>query len=173
MGNSGRLKKFRESLGLDYAGMAGGLGLEYQAYYQYENGKRKIPQEILNALALKGLNLNWLATGEGSMRREPTFQELLYAEDRPAAIVGQRVPTADADTAAGRGQVIIDGQALEVATALVDELCNERVVPAKTRWDLISLVAQEYADLRALGRPEEIRDRFQKWVAVARIGLDE
>jgi hypothetical protein len=60
--------------------MAGHLGLEYQAYYQYEKGKRKIPQDVLNKLALKGLNLNWLATGEGPMLRQATFEELLNAE---------------------------------------------------------------------------------------------
>lgn len=85
MSNEGRLRIFRESLGLEIGDMASELGLEYQAYYQYEKGKRKIPQEVLQSLALKGLNLNWLATGEGEMKRTPSFQELFEATEPETA----------------------------------------------------------------------------------------
>lgn len=63
----GNLEEFRKSLKLKPGPMAETLGLEYQAYYQYEKGLRKIPDDILQKLAGMGLNLNWLATGEGLM----------------------------------------------------------------------------------------------------------
>ncbi len=63
----GRLADFREFKKLKPKAMAEALGLEYQAYYQYEKETRRIPQETLERLAGLGLNLNWLATGQGPM----------------------------------------------------------------------------------------------------------
>lgn len=181
-----RLRVFRESLKMKPKDMAERLGLEYQTFYQYEKGTRKIPPEVLEGLAGLGLNLNWLATGEGPM--------VLPAKEVPPRTIGgqgwSRLPDErQAEQAlleeAGRYPNLkdvvgkpptpkLDGATLEEATHLVDEeIIQDRIVPAKTRWDLISLVAAELADLKALGRGGEIRERIQNWLAVARIGLSE
>lgn len=43
------------------------LDLNYMYYYQIEKKKRKISGKLLEALASKGFNSNWVLTGEGQM----------------------------------------------------------------------------------------------------------
>ncbi|MDQ2999871.1 MAG: helix-turn-helix domain-containing protein [Fibrobacterota bacterium] len=43
------------------------LGIPQNTYANYESGSRKLPAEVQKKLGNLGLNLNWLATGSGSM----------------------------------------------------------------------------------------------------------
>lgn len=66
----------------------------------------------------------------------------------------------------------VDGPTLEQATALVNRLVVEdRNIPVTVRFELVSLVAEEILELRALGRSEEIEERIQRWLALAKAGL--
>lgn len=67
-----RLKAFRHALGLTQAQMAELMDSSLRQYRRYESGEFSIPSEHLVPLAVSHqLDLNWLFTGEGQMRRSP------------------------------------------------------------------------------------------------------
>ena len=74
-----RLKIIRKRLSLNQTQMGALFGITQGGWGAYENGKRKIPNEILKQLIKQyDVNLNWLFTGEG-----PVFIKDLYT-DPPA-----------------------------------------------------------------------------------------
>ena len=62
-----RLKLIREHSGLSQARFAAKFGIAQSTYGQWEIGKRAIPDEFKLQLAVDGINLHWLLTGEGNM----------------------------------------------------------------------------------------------------------
>ena len=81
-----RFETVRESFGLSQRGMALELGLSKTAWAAYESGKALPSYEVLQSLRQRGIDLNWLFDGGGSMRKseqrssEPDFVE--QAEER-------------------------------------------------------------------------------------------
>ena len=66
----GRLAEARNELGLKQREIASLSGISLRAYARYESGEgeRDIPSSVLDIYAQKGINTNWLLTGEGPMR---------------------------------------------------------------------------------------------------------
>lgn len=64
-----RFLQFREKTWDSQAEAAAQNGLKPRAWSFYEKGTRDAPLSLLEGLARKGLNLNWLFTGEEGMRR--------------------------------------------------------------------------------------------------------
>jgi transcriptional regulator with XRE-family HTH domain len=62
-----RLKIFRESLNLSQKAFSEKYFAEQRNISKYETGLSTIPDELELQLAKDGLNLHWLATGEGDM----------------------------------------------------------------------------------------------------------
>lgn len=63
-----RLKDFRASARLTQQQMADGANsMALPSYKDYEAGNRMPGGEALDGLAMHGMNINWLLTGEGSM----------------------------------------------------------------------------------------------------------
>jgi transcriptional regulator with XRE-family HTH domain len=62
-----RLEQIRASFGLTQADFAAQCGVPLRTYSNYATDKRPPSHEVLQALAGKGINLNWLLTGEGEM----------------------------------------------------------------------------------------------------------
>ena len=68
MSNRGdRLRSFRENLGLSQKAFSEKLETAQRNISKYETGMTSIPDDIEELLARCGLNLHWLATGEGPM----------------------------------------------------------------------------------------------------------
>lgn len=63
---SERLKQCRNMIGLSQAAISKELGISQSTYARYELGGG-IPENVLNYLSKKRINLNWLFTGEGPM----------------------------------------------------------------------------------------------------------
>lgn len=72
---AGRLSAARADLRLTQAEIAARSGVSLRAYNSYENGKRFPAEELLSWLAQQGYNVNWLLTGQGSMRGEDTVPQ--------------------------------------------------------------------------------------------------
>jgi transcriptional regulator with XRE-family HTH domain len=69
----GRFKQLRASLGLSTARMAEAVGLrERKSWEGYEAGHHLPNGTVLLALAGLGYDVNWLLTGRGNMRYEPS-----------------------------------------------------------------------------------------------------
>ena len=63
-----RLAEYRRSIGLTGLKLAEKLGVTSGTLSQYESGGSFPRPDKLEVLARMGLNLNWLLTGEGSMK---------------------------------------------------------------------------------------------------------
>lgn len=63
-----RIKAWRQSLGMTQDQFAAHSGISKTTLVGYEVGQRKPGADALAALARTGVNVNWLLTGEGSMR---------------------------------------------------------------------------------------------------------
>lgn len=63
-----RIKAWRVSLGLTQEQFAAHADLPRRTLVGYENNEREPGASALAALARTGVNVNWLLTGEGSMR---------------------------------------------------------------------------------------------------------
>ncbi|WP_281680153.1 S24 family peptidase [Synergistes jonesii] len=66
-----RLYQARKKVGLTQKQAADLAGLSLRGYVRYEleddNNKREIPAKVLTVYAQKGININWLLTGNGEM----------------------------------------------------------------------------------------------------------
>ncbi len=65
-----RLYLARKDMGMTQKRAAEMVALSLRAYVRYElddTNKREIPAKVLTAYAQKGININWLLTGEGQM----------------------------------------------------------------------------------------------------------
>jgi transcriptional regulator with XRE-family HTH domain len=67
MNKNDRLKIFRDSLGLSQKAFSEKYMCAQVSISKYETGIATIPDELEIQLARDGLNLHWLATGEGGM----------------------------------------------------------------------------------------------------------
>ena len=78
-----RLKKIRESMAKSQREMSIVIGGSKATWQVYEDGTSVPGGKALEALARQGFNVNWILTGEGTMRREaanePLDEELLQA----------------------------------------------------------------------------------------------
>jgi len=115
--------------------------------------KREPSREIMDRIVAKGdISEAWLRRGQGAM----LSQDL--SKDQSEQVSSS----------------IVDGSALLEASQLVDELViRGRDHDPKDRWEWISLVAEEIVELRALGRPMEIRKKVKRWIEAARSLKDE
>ncbi len=64
-----RFKEARLFLGLTQDAFAGRVGLPKRSIVGYENSEREPGSAALTAMAATGVDINWLLTGQGSMRR--------------------------------------------------------------------------------------------------------
>lgn len=64
-----RLKKVRESFGLSQKAMDDHLQIGKNSWQRYESVGQVPGGEVLAKLVEKGINANWLLTGEGEMKR--------------------------------------------------------------------------------------------------------
>jgi SOS-response transcriptional repressor LexA len=62
-----RLKQIRLYFGGSQKAFGERFGLAQQTYANYESGKTAIPDDLKKKIALLGINLHWLITGEGPM----------------------------------------------------------------------------------------------------------
>lgn len=69
-----RLRTFREYLGFSQKAFSEELNTAQRNISKYETGMTSIPDDLEDQLAEKGLNLHWLATGEGEMLHSATFE---------------------------------------------------------------------------------------------------
>ena len=87
-----RLRLARNEINYKQTKVAKELKLSLRAYTRYESGEgeREITSKVLEFYAQKGININWLLTGEGEMFARPSAREGVPAELAPrvAAIVG-------------------------------------------------------------------------------------
>ena len=67
-----RLRLIREADGSSQARFAAKFGVAQSTYGQWEVGKRSIPDEFKIQLANIGIDLHWLITGEGKMKKDDT-----------------------------------------------------------------------------------------------------
>lgn len=67
-----RLRLIREADGSSQARFAAKFGVAQSTYGQWEVGKRSIPDEFKIQLANIGIDLHWLITGEGQMKKDDT-----------------------------------------------------------------------------------------------------
>ncbi|MCG8357864.1 MAG: helix-turn-helix domain-containing protein [Kiloniellales bacterium] len=70
MGRGETLSLLRRKLGLTQLEMARRMNVSLRAYQNYERGQRAPTADHLEPLALTGINVNWLLTGEGPMYQE-------------------------------------------------------------------------------------------------------
>jgi transcriptional regulator with XRE-family HTH domain len=68
-GIAARLRAVREGLQLTQADMAAQMRISLRAYQTYEGGSRQPRAKDVAELAQAGIDLNWLLTGHGEMRR--------------------------------------------------------------------------------------------------------
>ncbi len=61
------MKLIRDSIGLSQKSFGERLSIPQTTYANYESNKAKVPDEIKQQLAVFGVNLHWLITGEGAM----------------------------------------------------------------------------------------------------------
>lgn len=73
-----RFRRLREGMGISGAAMAGILGVSKQTVYGVESGDRLFSQEILTALAERGVDVNSLLTGRS--RPELLTQESMKSD---------------------------------------------------------------------------------------------
>lgn len=89
-----RIKYARESKGLSQQDVAKMAGISQPTFFKIENGLTQKPRNILDIAKALGVQVDWLATGDGDMTPKPTIAEL---QAKMAAIVsrGRRelVPT--------------------------------------------------------------------------------
>lgn len=64
-----KLSEARKKLGFTQQEFADLIGINLRTYVRYESPKstREIPANVLQVFADKGISINWLFTGEGSM----------------------------------------------------------------------------------------------------------
>lgn len=67
-----RLEEIRHDLGLSVSEFVDQLNIGKSAYYNYRNGDRPIPGDVLQILSQMGFDTNWVLTGQGSMYRQET-----------------------------------------------------------------------------------------------------
>lgn len=67
MKSNSRLKAIRKSLGFTQELFSFKLDVSHQAYMNYENGKRNIPEPVLIKLQQLGFSIDWILTGSGEM----------------------------------------------------------------------------------------------------------
>lgn len=174
-----RLKKYREAIPKTLDEMAAETGIPKSNLGYYETKGRGIPEDAREKLRAYGAPLAWILTGEGA---DPT---LPIKEVSPGAIGGSNwsqlpeerqraaVQRAVDRQEGGRGPRI-DGATMEEAARLVEsQILKGRQVSDSLRWNLIAVVSSELADLRALGKGEEILDRIRDWMSAAKAGLGE
>lgn len=63
-----RIREWRQALGLTQAAFSEQAGVPLRTIKGYESGERSPGMDALASIAKTGVNLNWLLTGEGSMR---------------------------------------------------------------------------------------------------------
>lgn len=68
---SDRLKMVREHAKLDQKEMADYLGISFRSWQDYELGKSMPGGKVFERLANLRYNVNWIFTGQGSMRLDP------------------------------------------------------------------------------------------------------
>jgi transcriptional regulator with XRE-family HTH domain len=65
-----RIREWRQALGLTQAAFSEQTGVPLRTIKGYESGERSPGMDALASIAKTGVNLNWLLTGEGSMRSD-------------------------------------------------------------------------------------------------------
>jgi transcriptional regulator with XRE-family HTH domain len=76
-----RLREFREKKGWTQAELGEKTAIGQRKIAYYEGEAKNIPADLQQKLAAEGLNLQWLATGEGEMLRPSSFADPI---ERPA-----------------------------------------------------------------------------------------
>lgn len=68
---SDRLKEVKSKLGYSQVGFAKEIGMPQSTYAKYEIGKAALPDDVKLILSYKGVDMNWLITGQGDMFATP------------------------------------------------------------------------------------------------------
>ncbi len=153
-----KLKQFREYLNLSVVELADKVGLTRQALYQYETDLRKIPPEVQVKLAHLGLNLHWLATGEGLMLKDDAIQESNIFAEAPPVYRNAKVTSSDLALAAQwLDEMVLQGRKHDEA--------------AKMEW--ILFVAETLAADRFDGLTvQDSKAKILRFVQMARVPRD-
>ncbi len=133
-----RLRKIRHMQEKNQQEWADMLGVSIRAYGSYEGGKRDIPQSVLLKISEMGYSVEWLLTGQGSMK----VSEIDYIPDDDQV----DPPWED------------DG--MEIKDRGLDELLS----PANRGKFLIT--EQEAEDLRNLAFRRKSKTTLQQWVSL-------
>ena len=85
-----RLFEARKRLGMTQRDVAAEAGVYATTYTKYEspNNKRDIPASVLEFYARRGINMNWLITGEGPMIQDKEGVPRDEKADEVARIMG-------------------------------------------------------------------------------------
>lgn len=130
--------------GKSYEAFCAEFGFASTTVSDIKKHRREPSREILDRIVAKReFSEAWLRRGEG-----PPMMNDVAAESAM--------------------EYVLDGAALTEAGKLVDEIVIQgRPFEEADRNELISLIAEEIAELRALGRPGEIRRKIRRWIQVA------
>lgn len=79
-GTEERLKEARYTLQLDQARFASLLGLSLSQYGKIERGNRPINPKCVQGLEAEGIDVNYITTGEGKLRKGPSGNVQLSLE---------------------------------------------------------------------------------------------
>ena len=103
-----RLRQIREADGSSQTRFAAKFGVAQSTYGQWEIGKRSIPDEFKIQLANIGINLHWLITGEGQMKKDDTVASEFKTPSGKSYPVSSEatysVPILASSVSAGNGQ---------------------------------------------------------------------
>ena len=136
-----RLKTLRELVGKDQKDMADALKISFRSWQDYELGKSVPGGKVFEALAFLGYNVNWVLTGEGSMKTmglvKPLYKQVLDGDiaittenmeyirpecDKKPGLVTEpditedgfvKVPRYRVDASAGHGTIISSEQIVD------------------------------------------------------------
>jgi DNA-binding XRE family transcriptional regulator len=163
-----RLRKFRESLDLNQGDMAKKFGKGQTTYAYWEKDDAGLPPEALPILSEMGLNLNWLATGEGSMHKYGIVPESQRSDSKQAYLdkTSERIKEV---MSTGRYPKVTAAD-LAIADQWVDELVlHGRHKNHPERWEWIQMAADFLAEARFAGETvSDARAKVERLVRLAK-----
>lgn len=168
-----RLKQIRLSFQESQTVFAARYGLAQTTYAPYETGKRAIPDDLKVKLAQDGFDMNWLLTGNGSMKSQEVESKEVKTVSMPnyfiatkksfvAEIIpdgGLSVPIITQKLSAGPGQPwtqadIIDGERLPILSRFIKPWNKDRVFAAEVRGDSMTGIQLFDGDMAIFVRGE-------------------